>query len=228
MLSPRAVFTGISKSYDGQPSVQVLTDFHLTMFPGETISIVGPSGSGKSTALNIIGLLDRPTSGSATVMGVNTEDASSRTIDRIRAQHLGFVFQDSHVLPVRTCFDNVHLSLWASQTPRPARAQLVETAIEKVGLSHRLHQPARVLSGGERQRLAIARAIVRNPSIILADEPTGNLDPDNSQRIVDLLNTERDRGAAVVIITHDHQLAEQCDRTFTLADGVLEPVSAHA
>lgn len=228
MPNPRAVFADISKTYEGQPPVHVLHDFHLSMYPGETVSIVGPSGSGKSTALNIIGLLDRPTSGSATVMGISIESAPPRTIDRIRAQHLGFVFQDSHVLPVRTCFDNVQLSLWASETPRPERKQLVEHAIEKVGLTHRLHQPARVLSGGERQRLAIARAIVRNPSIILADEPTGNLDPDNSQRVVDLLNAERERGVAVVIITHDHRLAEQCDRAFALADGALEPVAAHA
>lgn len=222
--APVIEVSGISKEYPGRPPVPVLTDVSLSVRAGESLAVVGPSGAGKSTLLNVLGLLDRPTAGGCRLLGEETTEFTARAINRARARHIGFVFQDAHVLGLRTCRDNVDLALWAASTPANRRRTRIETAIERVGLGHRLHAQAGTLSGGERQRLAIARAIVTSPQLILADEPTGNLDPDNTEVVLDLLLEQCRSGAALIMITHDADAATVCSQRAELRHGALSTV----
>lgn len=212
---------GIAKSYD-RGHRAVLEDITLDVHRHEVIAIVGPSGAGKSTLLNVLGLLDTPDAGAYTLMGTDTR-AAGTSLDVLRGRHIGFVFQDSHMLPSRTCAENVALALPPTSVPSNDRSSRVDRALSAVGLSHIAGARASTLSGGERQRAALARAVVKEPDLVLADEPTGNLDPENSGVVVDLLRREAARGAGIVIITHDHHLAAECDRTLVLSHGRLEP-----
>lgn len=213
--------TALTKEYDVRPPIRVLLGVDLAVERGERVAITGRSGAGKSTLLNVLGLLDEPTSGSLRLLGTETTRMSAVERDQYRASHLGFVFQDHHVLGRRSCFDNVGLKLSILRTPQDDRRREVHSALERVGLSHRTYAPGRLLSGGEKQRLAIARAIVSRPSVLLADEPTGNLDESNARAVLDLFESQADQGVAVVVITHDQGIARWADRQLVLDRGIV-------
>lgn len=212
---------GITKSYDVTPPVPVLHGVDANIFEGERVAIIGRSGADKSTLLNIIGLLDSPTSGEYILGGQHVEKLSDSTRNRYRANDIGFVFQDFHVLGHRTVAENLELKLAINRTPSSVRYSRISDVLANVGLSDRAHTTARLLSGGEKQRLAIARAIISFPSIILADEPTGNLDEENAATVLRLFDDEARKGVAVVVITHDARLAAWADRVFVLEEGRL-------
>lgn len=210
---------GISRRYSA--SAVALADASLQISAGEFAAVLGPSGAGKSTLLNILGLLDRPDSGTYRLAGEETIGAQESHLNRLRADVLGFVFQDAHVLPARRVTDNLELALAARRTSRHSRGRRIAAALDEVGLAHRADSAGRSLSGGERQRLAIARALVTDPAVVLADEPTGNLDDENSAVVMQLLQRAAARGAAVVMITHDKRHAAEVDRVFTFSAGTL-------
>ncbi|WHP17997.1 ABC transporter ATP-binding protein [Cellulomonas sp. ES6] len=223
MTAPALHAAGLAKTYDASPPVPVLTGVDLAVHHGERVAITGRSGAGKSTLLNLLGLLDEPTAGRLSLLGRETTSLSRRERDTFRAVHLGFVFQDHHVLGRRSCAANVALKLAVLGTDRSGRRQQVAAALERVGLSARAHAEGRLLSGGEKQRLALARAFVSRPAVILADEPTGNLDPDNASSVLDLFDSQAQDGVAVVVITHDDRVARWADRALRLRDGELLP-----
>lgn len=222
-MTPVVRATGLSRTYPTHPPVEALTAVDLRVEAGERVAVIGASGAGKSTLLNILGVLDEPDGGEYLLLGRDTRGLGARGRDAVRAEHLGFVFQDSHVLGHRTCAQNVAMKLVAAQCPRAARGRLIDEVLERVGLTHRSSAAGRTLSGGEQQRLAIARAVVTRPELLLADEPTGNLDGANAAAVLDLFTEHAARGAAVVVITHDDRLATWADRTLTLVDGRLGP-----
>jgi putative ABC transport system ATP-binding protein len=218
---------GVTKDYPGDPPTRVLHGVDLTVRAGELATIVGPSGSGKSTLMNIIGTLDRPTSGDVRVAGHDVAAMTDKQLSALRAGHIGFVFQQFFLLSGMTAVDNVADGLLYTGRPLAERRRLAIAALERVGLGHRLHQNPEKLSGGERQRVAIARAVVGRPAVVLADEPTGNLDSRSSDSIVALLhelNTED--GATIVVITHDRDVAAGLPRQITMRDGRIEHDSA--
>lgn len=212
---------GLGKTFDAFPPVRPLTDVSLSLDAGERLAVFGRSGAGKSTLLNIMGLLMEATSGSYHLLGEDTRALSPRDRDRLRATALGFVFQAHHIIGHRTTMENVALKLTTMGTPRTERQRLIDAALDHLGLSHRAQTLGRLLSGGEKQRLAIARAVVAGPAVLLADEPTGNLDDDNSREVLRLLTAQASAGAAILIITHDRRAASWADRTLTLQDGTL-------
>lgn len=213
--------THLSRTFPGNPPIHALRDATLRVEPGEKLAIYGPSGAGKSTLLNLLGLLDAPTSGSYTVLGEETASMPARTKDHLRSQAIGFVFQQFHILGHRTTRENIDLKLSIARTPTTTRTRLIDEALDKVGLTHRTHSHARNLSGGEKQRLAIARAIVNKPQIVLADEPTGNLDARNTDLILTLLDDFSAAGIAIVVITHSDRTAAWSHRNVYIHDGVL-------
>lgn len=210
--------------YLGQTKVSVLKKVHLEIDKGEYIAIVGPSGSGKSTLMNLLGFLDVPTSGEYFFKGKSTQDFSSDELAMIRSRQIGFVFQSFHLLSHKTVFDNVMLPLlyrddisW-SDRPRYVREALEAARLEKKLWHHKTNQ----ISGGQRQRVAIARALVGKPSLILADEPTGNLDSRTGQEVLETMaSLNKDLGTTVAIITHDHYVAEHAHRVIQIIDGVV-------
>lgn len=205
--------------YYGKPPTTALDRVSLRIDHGEMVAIVGPSGSGKSTLLNILGTLDRPTSGTVTINGVNIEAQSDAQLSALRSHHIGFVFQQFNLSEGVSTVDNVSNGLLYSGVPRRQRRQRAQEMLERVGLSHRLnHQPSQ-LSGGERQRVAIARAMVHQPLLLLADEPTGNLDSKAGDGVVSLLHELHSTGTSVVVITHDVELAQQLPRRLIIRDG---------
>lgn len=212
---------GLSKSYGGRVPVAALTGVDLDVAPGETVAILGASGAGKSTLLNVLGLLDTPDSGSYEVFGAQTSGLSGWRRDRIRAQVIGFVFQAYHVLGHRTVRENILLKLTTVNSPAQSREQLVAQAAEAVGLTDHFDALGATLSGGEKQRLAVARAIVGEPQILLADEPTGNLDGKNAETVLALFAEQAKKGVAVVVITHDLATANWADRTVLLESGQI-------
>ena len=216
---------GLTRSFPGTPPVDALRRVDLTIQRGEYVSVIGPSGSGKSTLLHILGLLDRPTAGDYLLDGVSTATVSEADRAALRGGRIGFVFQAFHLLPHRSVLDNVLLATLYSGVPRSERRDRALAALERVGLSHRLDFMPTVLSGGERQRVAIARAVISSPHVLLADEPTGNLDSATSAGVLDLFGELHADGLTLVVITHDPEVSARAQRQGRITDGTLSEVA---
>lgn len=214
--------TDVTKSYATTPPVHALRGVSMAVTEGELMAVVGPSGSGKSTMLHIMGTLDRPTAGEVTVAGHTVSDLTDRELSGLRAHQIGFVFQQFHLLTGYSALDNVADGLLYTGMSLDERRQRAEVALRTVDLGHRLGHVATQLSGGERQRVAVARAIVGDPAIVLADEPTGNLDSKTSAGIVALLHRLNAEGSTIVVVTHDLDIAGSLPRTVRLRDGRVE------
>lgn len=213
---------GITKSYqNGDQELQVLKGIDLTVHEGEFLAIMGPSGSGKSTLMNIIGLLDKPTSGEYTLAGQAVERLTSKEQARIRNEELGFVFQQFFLLSKLNAQDNVELPLIYAGVGGSQRHKLAQQYLEKVELSDRSKHLPSELSGGQKQRVAIARALVNNPSIILADEPTGALDTKTSNQILELLTQLNEEGKTIIMVTHEPEIADYAKRKIVIRDGEI-------
>lgn len=211
--------TNIQKMYKmGSSTFNALSDVNLTIAEGEYVAIVGPSGAGKSTLMNLIGCLDKPSSGEYILDGLNT-NCNDNKLAEIRNKKIGFIFQNYNLLPKLNIFENIELPLSYLGYPNNKSKEKVKEAIEKVGLgSHSKHKPSE-LSGGQMQRVAIARALVTNPQIILADEPTGALDSKTGKEVLKMLTALNDEGNTIVMITHDMEIASHAKRVITVKDG---------
>jgi len=215
-LGPAVELRGVTKRYEGAETVTALSDVDLRVLPGEFLAVVGPSGSGKSTMLNLLGLLDVPTEG---VVRLEREDITALTeaeLTDARREYIGFVFQDFHLLPTLTAVENVELPTAFTEGKYTDRAV---DLLRRVGLGDRLDHTPDQLSGGQKQRVAIARGLINEPAVLLADEPTGNLDRGTGTKILDEFRAVCDRGVAVVAVTHDELVTEFADRTVRLVDG---------
>lgn len=221
-MSPVVEIKDMTRAYRGEPTVHALAGIDLQIDAGEMLAVVGPSGSGKSTLLNIIGTLDRPTTGTVAIEGVETSTLSDQQLAGLRAARLGFVFQAFHLLDTLTALDNVANGLLYRGAPTDERRDRALLALERVGLADRTDTKPAKLSGGERQRVAIARAIVAEPAIILADEPTGNLDTEASDDLMGLLNDLNTAGSTIVVITHNLDIAAAMPRLVRLRDGHID------
>jgi putative ABC transport system ATP-binding protein len=211
---------GVGKAFDGRRRVVALDNVSVSVSKSEMVSIIGPSGSGKSTLLNLIGTLDRPTSGEIRIDGQALSSLSDQAVTLLRRDKIGFIFQFFNLLPTLTCEENVALPLHLRGWVRRKSADRAKELLGLVGLSRRLSHLPDELSGGERQRVAIARALAVYPPILLADEPTGNLDTRTGTEILALIHDLRDRlGSTVVIVTHDLNVARSCERCLTIRDG---------
>ena len=214
--------TGIHKIYPlGDEELHVLKDINLHIEQGEYLSILGPSGSGKSTLMNIIGCLDTPTKGSYILHGRQVDDMNEKELARLRSKEIGFVFQNSQLLPRLTAQQNVELPLIYADVSTKERRRRAKEMLERVGLSDRMGHYPNQLSGGQQQRVAIARALVGNPSILLADEPTGALDQKTGKQVMQLFQSLNDEGRTVIMITHDMNVAANARRTVHIIDGEL-------
>jgi len=219
---------GVEKVFHrGSEDIHVLADLNLRVPSGEFLALMGPSGSGKTTLLNLIGGLDRPTNGAVTVAGERLDQLSDRALAAWRARHIGFVFQLYNLMPMLSAERNVELPLLLTHLSRAERQKHVETALAVVGLSHRAKHYPRTLSGGEQQRVGIARGIVTDPTLLLCDEPTGDLDRKSGDEILDLLQAlNREHGKTIIMVTHDPHASARAVRTVYLNKGQLsnEPV----
>ena len=214
--------TGIHKIYPlGDEELHVLKDINLRIRQGEYLSILGPSGSGKSTLMNIIGCLDTPSRGSYILHGRQVDDMNEKELARLRSKEIGFVFQNSQLLPRLTAQQNVELPLIYADVSTKERKRRAKEMLDRVGLSDRMEHYPNQLSGGQQQRVAIARALVGNPSILLADEPTGALDQKTGKQVMQLFQSLNDEGRTVIMITHDMNVAANARRTVHIIDGEL-------
>ena len=224
--APVVELKGVSRTFAaGDVSVPALTDVSMTVSRGEYVAVVGPSGSGKSTMLNLLGLLDRPTQGSYLFEGIDTSTLDEGQRAGLRSRRIGFVFQSFHLLAHRTVIENVMLSTIYNGMPRSNRVPSAETSLLRVGLGRRMDFLPTRLSGGERQRVAIARALVTRPALLLADEPTGNLDSVTGGAVLGLFDELRADGLTLVVVTHDTQVSAHADRAIHLRDGRIEAMT---
>jgi putative ABC transport system ATP-binding protein len=217
------VVKDLKKDYaEGESSTAALDGVSFEIKKGEFVSIIGPSGSGKSTLLHILSFLDRPTGGSYTFLGKGIDEMSDLELARVRNKEMGFVFQSFNLLLRLSVYDNVEIPLLYSDVPVESRAKLIGDAVAAVGLSEKLHVETAKLSGGQKQRIAIARALVNNPNVIFADEPTGNLDSKSGAQVMGILDELNEKGHTIVLVTHETYTAEFADRILSLKDGKLE------
>jgi putative ABC transport system ATP-binding protein len=221
MTAPVIELHGLTRTYPGPPPVHALRPADLVIEAGDYVAVTGPSGSGKSTLLHLLGLLDSPTAGSYLLDGLDTSTLPDRDRSGLRGRRIGIVFQAFHLLAYRTALENVLLAELYNRTSRSTRIQAAADALGAVGLEHRLDALPTTLSGGESQRVAIARALVSRPSLLLCDEPTGNLDSRNAATLMDLLDQLNADGLTIVIITHDAGVAARAGRIVAISDGIL-------
>ena len=222
--SPKTVISikNISKIYEGPPPVKALDSVSLEINKGDFVSIVGQSGSGRSTLLNVMGLLDNITEGSISIDGDDVSNMTDNELSKFRGEKIGFIFQSFFLLPGLTAQENVAEGLLYHGIKRSIRLEKAKESLEQVGLGHRLTHLPKELSGGEQQRVAIARALVEDPSFVLADEPTGNLDKESGLNVLNILKELNNQGKTVVMITHNQDHAEMFEKVITLVDGKIE------
>jgi putative ABC transport system ATP-binding protein len=218
---------GVSKVfYTEDVETHALNQIHLNIEPGEFVAIAGPSGCGKTTLLSLLGLLDSPTHGEYRLVGQPVQDLTASQRAHIRNREIGFIFQAFNLIGDLTVYENVELPLTYRNMPAPERKKRVMESLERVGMAHRTHHYPAQLSGGQQQRVAVARAIAGSPSVLLADEPTGNLDSTNGEAVMDLLKELHRQGATLVMVTHDPRYAEYAERSIHLFDGqVVEDIT---
>ena len=220
---PLISLSGIQKRYDlGEQVVYALRDINLQIMRGEYVALMGPSGSGKSTLMNIIGCLDTPTAGTYILNGKQVSSMSDSELSHIRNQEIGFVFQTFNLLSRLTAIDNVALPLVYAGVSKKERTERAKAALNDVGLGDRMNHKPNELSGGQRQRVAVARSLINNPSILLADEPTGNLDTNTSKEIMALFDEIHARGNTIILVTHEEDIARYAKRMVRVRDGVVE------
>mgnify|MGYP001807596769 CR=1 FL=1 len=215
----------VTKTYfrpDGEILVEALRGIDLSIARGEYVAIMGPSGSGKSTLMNLLGCLDQPTNGFYELDGEQISTLDDQQLSRIRGQKIGFIFQAFNLISEMSILENVEVPLFYQGMPRQKRRQLAMKHLDQVGLSNRLTHRPRELSGGQQQRVAIARALVTSPSMVLADEPTGNLDSKTGMAILKLLDELHDQGMTILTVTHDDSVAQRCQRSIHLKDGLID------
>lgn len=222
-MEPLITIKDIGRKYViGTEVIHALKSVSLTINKGEFVALMGPSGSGKSTLMNILGCLDTPTKGDYILNGINVSQMTENQLAEVRNKEIGFVFQTFNLLPRNTALDNVALPLVYSGISKEQREERAHKALHNVGLEHRVHHKPNELSGGQRQRVAVARALINDPSIILADEPTGNLDTKTSIEIMGLIEDIHDKGNTIILVTHEEDIAMHAHRIVRMRDGLIE------